>query len=1270
MKKLPLLIFSLLLICQISLAQSADYATAGTGAMRNYISWFNWSGTSVANGTVKNFTTPDGLNVTVTFSGVTGATVTPYVMNTWSGAVLWKLYDFTNPAVRPALFSQNTISAAGFTMNIAVTRNGLPVPFTFVAADAEASDNTETATLTTSGTAWKTIEFFRNSSQTNNPLTGCGTTTVAISNTYGGAPATGQNPILATEETGSLNVTATMSRTTNGGMALAFGIFAPIDRGDLPASYGYAQHALNFVTQNSCNFNPPFPSISLANPVYLGNQPGDADGAQTTNDNLSGMDEDAVSAFPAYTNSGTYTITMPIRTNSSGAGVVYGWFDFSRNGSFELNERTIAVINNTGTLATLTWTGLPTLLPAGTVSEFAFRFRMAEDATDISTPAGYAKNGEVEDYLVPELTIVPCGTPPVFDFGFDQNICATKFVSFNTNATGMISYEWAFGDGQTNTSSLNPTHTYPNYGGFAVSLKLEYSSGCFTTLSKVIPVVNNTDNSVIANADTAICAGNSLQLVTASGNLRACWTTSNGAAIPVNNVVRPTQTTTYYLNLEYTGSNLVSNPDFSAGNTGFTSDYINAQPNVTEGQYRVGNNPPSWNPGLSNCPDHTGSGGNMMMVNGSPTPNARIWSQTVTVTPNTNYAFSTWIQSLFPVNTANLKFSINSNVIGNNIMAGPVCNWNRFSTTWNSGNATSAVITIVNNNTIAAGNDFAIDDIFFGPMVIKSDSVKVTVNPLPAVTTRLDTTICAGDSVLLSSSTSGAVAYQWTPATSLTNPNIASPKASPAVTTRYILTVTSSQNCKAKDSVDITVNNRPQVSLGPDTGICRGDSLVLNAGYAASSYLWQDGSNGPGYVVKDTGIYHVTLILNGCTRSDTLHVGYHPNPLINVMGDTTVCDNTPFVISAQSDGNYNYSWQPATGLNNSGLLSPVATPGSLIKYFLTATNSFNCRAKDSVTITPKPSPVVDLGKDTTICPAQTLSLNAQNSGATYSWNNGGNTQSILVNAAGLYSVTVNKDGCSGRDTIAVSVKQKNFSLSPLAAAVCKDDTIRFTVSGGNVYTWYRNGSPLNLFDSFIVVTATGPAMYSVQVTESQCGLTDELFVPLVIKPAPVIVLTKSNDISCATPRAHLGVKGGISYKWTPSTAITNDAIADPWVNPSGNTWYRVTAKGITGCFTTDSILVKTGVPYNGNFYVPNAFTPNRDGKNDCLSVKFAGEASKLSFSVYTRWGDLVFRTTSLSQCWDGSYNGKDTPGGVYVYYLEAVSNCGAVTKKGIIALIR
>ncbi|MEI9912916.1 MAG: hypothetical protein WDO71_26715 [Bacteroidota bacterium] len=105
-------------------------------------------------------------------------------------------------------------------------------------------------------------------------------------------------------------------------------------------------------------------------------------------------------------------------------------------------------------------------------------------------------------------------------------------------------------------------------------------------------------------------------------------------------------------------SNLIVNGDFSLGNTGFTSQYISANPNSNEGQYFIGTNPQAWNGGLNTCGDHTSGNGNMMMVNGAPAVDVNVWKQTIAVTPNTNYAFSTWIEALTATNPPSFSFQL------------------------------------------------------------------------------------------------------------------------------------------------------------------------------------------------------------------------------------------------------------------------------------------------------------------------------------------------------------------------------------------------------------------------------------------------------------------------------------------------------------------------------------------------------------------------------------------------------------------------------------
>ncbi|MBS1656041.1 MAG: hypothetical protein JSU05_14410, partial [Bacteroidetes bacterium] len=172
--------------------------------------------------------------------------------------------------------------------------------------------------------------------------------------------------------------------------------------------------------------------------------------------------------------------------------------------------------------------------------------------------------------------------------------------------------------------------------------------------------------------------------------------------------------------------------------------------------------------------------------------------------PNTNYAFSVWVESLAALNPANLRFSINNSIIGNNILAGSTaCQWSNFYTAWNSGSNNTATITIVNNNTIADGNDFAIDDISFATTGLVYDSLKVTVLPKPTISAGADMQICQGQSVQLNA-TGGAV-YSWSPSTGLSNTTIPDPVATPASTTQYIVAGYNDPGCIVKDTVQVNV---------------------------------------------------------------------------------------------------------------------------------------------------------------------------------------------------------------------------------------------------------------------------------------------------------------------------------------------------------------------------------------------------------------------------------------------------------------------------------
>lgn len=111
-----------------------------------------------------------------------------------------------------------------------------------------------------------------------------------------------------------------------------------------------------------------------------------------------------------------------------------------------------------------------------------------------------------------------------------------------------------------------------------------------------------------------------------------------------------------------------------------------------------------------------------MAVNGAPTPNVVVWGEVVSVNQNTTYDFAAYLSSWYPANPAVLNFYVNDTAIGTLSASATTGQWELFFSTWSSGSSTSAKIEIVNQNTFVSGNDFALDDLYFGNPVFSNPS--------------------------------------------------------------------------------------------------------------------------------------------------------------------------------------------------------------------------------------------------------------------------------------------------------------------------------------------------------------------------------------------------------------------------------------------------------------------------------------------------------------------------------------------------------------------
>lgn len=315
---------------------------------------------------------------------------------------------------------------------------------------------------------------------------------------------------------------------------------------------------------------------------------------------------------------------------------------------------------------------------------------------------------------------------------------------------------------------------------------------------------------------------------------------------------------------------MIVNGDFESGYFGFYTDYYHSPLNLKpEHTFAIVTNPNDVYESWDACGDHTSGDGYMMVVNGSTYKNQTVWHQIVTnITPQRNYKFSFWYNTICPTNPAMLRVLINDNIIADSIaLETRTCNWKRFEYEWKSLNNSMISIKIVDLNREVSGNDFALDDISIKPCCsIICDAGN-------------DIEICEGETVQLQAEAYKGFSYydyEWYPTRGLNNPYVPNPMAEPNETTTYYLTVSDSLGCTAIDSVTISVIPNPaqKIKTNKATTICPCEEILLWVDETGQcSYEWSTGEKTPSIVVSETGNYSVTITnWLGCSTSDEIHI--------------------------------------------------------------------------------------------------------------------------------------------------------------------------------------------------------------------------------------------------------------------------------------------------------------------------------------------------------------------------------------------------------------
>ncbi len=454
-------------------------------------------------------------------------------------------------------------------------------------------------------------------------------------------------------------------------------------------------------------------------------------------------------------------------------------------------------------------------------------------------------------------------------------------------------------------------------------------------------------------------------------------------------------------------------------------------------------------------------------------------------------------------------------------------------------------------------------------------------------------------------------------------------------------TYTDPFGCTNFDEQQVTVNQLPVVSFtGLALSYCENASSANLVGSPAGGVFSGTGIIGSQFspVAAGVGVHSIDYTYtdgNGCTNVSTQQVTINevPLPVISPSGVSEICDGESLLLDAGA-GYSIYNWSN----NTSGQTTLVSQAGTYNVIVITAAGCAGTSAPVQVVVNQPPT--VDLGNDTTICTAQSLTIDAGNSGSTFSWSTFEITQSITVTTTGAYTVQVTDgNGCTGTDNIAVTVSDL---LDPVIVAngplsFCDGENVTLDAGAGyDTYLWGTGETTQS-------ITVSTSGVVEVQVwDEFGCAGSDDAIVSVLQLPNAVI--NPAGPISiCEGDTVILSATNNFaSYSWNPG----NESSSTIQVYESGT--FEVTVEDPNnGCESTSApvqVIVNTVI---APFIVPSGDTEFCQGESVSLSVEPGPYTSILWTSgsttpsiVVTQTGDYGVTVIDANGCLDSTLAGS------------------------------
>ncbi|MBN8703540.1 MAG: T9SS type B sorting domain-containing protein [Bacteroidetes bacterium] len=386
--------------------------------------------------------------------------------------------------------------------------------------------------------------------------------------------------------------------------------------------------------------------------------------------------------------------------------------------------------------------------------------------------------------------------------------------------------------------------------------------------------------------------------------------------------------------------------------------------------------------------------------------------------------------------------------------------------------------------------------------------------------------------------------------------------------------------------------------------------------------------------------------------------------------DTAICNggSTQLAVSL-IDPTFTYKWTPAAGLSNATSVNPIASPTVTTTYTV-AVMALCDTLYDSLTVLVRPNPFLSLGPDVSVCPGNATTLSAQHSGVSILWSTGVTSTSISASVGAYSAVVTDSFSCVAYDTVAVLAH-----LLPViqisSPAVCLGSPATLQATGASNYLWSNA-----MTGSSIVIPALSNQTITAIGTDNNGCIDSAKF---VVQPNPkptadfdLFVL----DSLCSYRVATHFIGGGVGndvFTWNLNKKFYSNAVDfnDLSLPSTGLYELQLILTSPFNCADTAIKQISVKDEFISTLYIPNTFTPNGDDLNDTWGVKSIC-MEDMKIAIYNRWGVLIKELESLSEVWDGTFNGNLVESEVFVYKVIATDaiNKNKIMRVGTVLVLR